>query len=169
MFPLRSGELSPVKSIMYVISTLCNSQIAQIRVVLQFKDQISADTVRKQLKELSLPKSAHHHSARVCEEKIVQELKVKESKPLIINQQCVDYSFQCDLFDAGFLGYTRGHLHNSGEGHKYQSSSIAKPYKSVHGTVPHEHLSRFEVLKKCRNKFDCLERNAFYKTLKAKS
>ena len=87
--------------------------------------------------------------------KIVQELKVKESKQLIINQQCVDYSFQCDLCDAGYLGYTRGHLHNSGEGHKYQSSSIAKPYKSVHGTVPHEHLSRFEVLKKCRNKFDC--------------
>ena len=80
MFPLRSGELSPVKSIMYVISTLGNSQIAKIHVVLQFKDQISADTVRKQLKEPSPPKSAHHHSARVGEPKNCTRTKSKGIK-----------------------------------------------------------------------------------------
>ena len=33
--------------------------------------------------------------------KIEQELNVKETKPPIVNQQCVVYGFQCDLCDAG--------------------------------------------------------------------
>ena len=36
------------------------------------------------------------------------------------------------------------------------SSAIAKHYKNVHGTIPQDLLKRFEVLKKCRSKFDCL-------------
>ena len=88
--------------------------------------------------------------------KIEQELNVKETKPLIVNQQCVVYSFQCDLCDAGYVGYTRVHLHNRVKGHKQHSSAIAKHYKNVHGTMPQDLLKRFEVLKKCKNKFDCL-------------
>ena len=87
--------------------------------------------------------------------KTEQEFNVKETKPPVVNQQCVVYSFQCDLCDAGYVGYTRGHLHNRVKRHK-QSSSIAKHYKNVHGTIPQDLLKRFEVLKKCRNKFDCL-------------
>ena len=45
-----------------------------------------------------------------------------------------------------------GHLHNRVKGHKQQSSAIARHYKNAHGTIPW----RFEVLKKCKNKFDCL-------------
>ena len=85
-----------------------------------------------------------------------QELKVQETKPLIVNQQCVVYRFQCDLCDAGYVGHTRGHLHERVEGHKHQSSSISKHYNSMHGKVPEDLLRRFVVLKKCRNKFDCL-------------
>ena len=88
--------------------------------------------------------------------KIERDLNVKETKPPIVNQQCVVYSFQCDLCDAGYVGYTRGLLHNRVKGHKQQSSAIAKHYKNVHGTMPQDLLKRFEVLKKCRNKFDCL-------------
>ena len=44
--------------------------------------------------------------------KIDQELNVKEAKPSIVNEQCVVYKYQCDLCDAGYIGYTRGHLHN---------------------------------------------------------
>ena len=88
--------------------------------------------------------------------KIEQELNVKEAKPPIVNEQCVVYNFQCDLCDAGYVGYTRGHLHNRAKGHKQQSSAIAKHYKNVHGTIPQDPLKRFEVLKKRRNKFDCL-------------
>ena len=86
--------------------------------------------------------------------KIEQELNVKETKPPIVNQQCVVYSFQCDLCDAGYVGYTRGH--NRVKGHKQQSSAIAKHYKNMQGTMPQGLLERFKVLKKCKNKSDCL-------------
>ena len=89
--------------------------------------------------------------------KIEQELSVKEAKPPILNQQCVVYGFQCDLYDAGYVGYTSGHLHNRVKGHKQQSCAIAKHYKNMHGTMPLLGLlKRFKVLKKCRNKLDCL-------------
>ena len=81
---------------------------------------------------------------------------LEEAKPPIVNEQCVVYNFQCDLCDAGYVGYTREHLHNRVKGHKQQSSAIAKHYKNVHGAIPQDLLKRFEVLKKCRNKFDCL-------------
>ena len=87
--------------------------------------------------------------------KIELEPNVKEAKPPILNEQCVVYNFQCYLCDAGYVGYTRGHLHNCVKGHK-QSSTIAKHYKNMHGTIPQDLLKRFEVLKKCRNKFGCL-------------
>ena len=126
-----------------------------IRVVLPFKDQISADIVKKQLKDLSL--KVHNTIQPVfVSRKIEQELNVKETKPPIVNQQCVVYSFQCDLCDAGYVGYTRGHLHNRVKGHKQQSSAIAKHYKNMHGTMPQGLLERFKVLKKCKTKFDCL-------------
>ena len=73
-----------------------------------------------------------------------------------INQQCVVYGFECDLCDVGYVGYTRGHLHNRVKGHKQQSSAIAKHYNNVHGAMPQGLLERFKVLKKCKNKFDCL-------------
>ena len=103
--------------------------------------------MRKQLKELSLKVHTTIQPVFVSR-KIERELKVKETKPLIVNQQRVVYSFQCDLCEAGYVGYTRGHLLNRVEGRKHQSSSIAKHYKNVHGTVPQDLLSRFEVLKK---------------------
>ena len=81
---------------------------------------------------------------------------LEEAKPPIVNEQCVVCNFQCDLCDAGYVGYTREHLHNRVKGHKQQSSAIAKHYKNVHGAIPQDLLKRFEVLKKCRNKFDCL-------------
>ena len=66
------------------------------------------------------------------------------------------HSFQCDLCDAGYVGYTRVHLQNRVKGHKQQSSVVAKHYKNMHGTMPQDVPKRFKVLKKCRNKFDCL-------------
>ena len=132
-----------------------------IRVVLPFTDQISADIVRKQLKDLSL--KVHTTIQPVfMSRKIEQELNVKETKPPIVNQQRVIYSFQCDLYDAGYVGYKRGHLHNRVKGHKQQSSAISKHYKNVHGTIPQDLQKRFKVLKKCRNKFGCLVYEMLY-------
>ena len=52
--------------------------------------------------------------------------QVREVKPAIVNQQCVVYKFQCNLCDAGYVGYTRGHLLERVDGHKQKSSSICK-------------------------------------------
>ena len=139
-----------------------------ISVVLPFKDQISADIKRKQLQDLSL--KIHTTIPPVfVSRKIEQELNVKKTKPPIVNQQCVVYGFQCDLCDAGYVGYTRVHLHNRVKGHKQQSSAIAKHYKNMHGTMPQDLLKRFQVLKKCKNKFDCLVNEKLFKSFKAKS
>ena len=39
------------------------------------------------------------------------------------NQQCLVYKFECDLCDAGYVGYTSRHLHQRIEEHKSASSS----------------------------------------------
>ena len=93
---------STIKS--FVDSKVCDQQqpsLSQetddtIRVVLPFKDQISADIVKKQLKNLSLKVHTTIQPVFVSR-KIERELNVKETKPPIVNQQCVVYSFQCDL------------------------------------------------------------------------
>ena len=129
--------------------------MTRFRVVLPFKDQISADIVKEELKDLSLKVNTTIQPV-FASRKTEQELNVKEAKPLIVNEQCVVYNFQCDLCDAGYVGYTRSHLHNRVKGHKPQSSAIAKYYKNVYGTIPQDPLKRFEVLKKRRNTFECL-------------
>ena len=102
------------------------------------------------------PKSKHHHPACVCQpENWTRSINVKEANPPIVNEQCIVYNFQCDLRDASYIGYTRGHLHNRVKGPKQQSSAIAKHYQNVHGTIPQDLLKCLDVLKKCRNKFDC--------------
>ena len=111
--------------------------------------------MKKQLKDPSLKVHTTIQPVFVSR-KIEPEPNVKETKPPIVNQQCVVYEFQCDLCDAGYVGYTRGHLHNRVKGHKQQSSAITKHYKNMHGTMRQGLLKHFKVFKKCRNKFDCL-------------
>jgi len=55
-----------------------------VRIVLPFKDQVSADLVRKQLKDLS--QRTYTAIQPVVSNKIEQELKVQEKKPPIANQ-----------------------------------------------------------------------------------
>ena len=74
-----------------------------VPVVLPFKDQISADIVKEQLKHLSL-KVNTTILFLFASRKIEQELNVKEAKPPIVNEQFVVYNFQCDLCDAGYVG-----------------------------------------------------------------
>ena len=128
---------------------------AIVRVVIPFKDQESANYVKKELKNLSIKVQTTVQPVFVSR-KIGQDLKVREMKPQIVNQQRVVYRFQCDLCDAGYVGYTRGHLHTRVDGHKQKASSIYKHYHEQHSEVPKDLLRRFSVLKKCRNKFDCL-------------
>ena len=88
-----------------------------VRVILPFRDQISADIARKQLKDLSLKVHTTIQPVFVSR-KIEQELHVKETKPPIVNKQCVVHSFQNDWCDARYVGNTREHLHSRIKGHK---------------------------------------------------
>ena len=91
-----------------------------IRVVLLFKDQVSADGVRTQLKGLSQKIQTTVQPVFVSQ-KIGRDLKVREAKPPIVNQQCLIYKFECDLCDAGYVGFTRRHLHQRVEEQKNSS------------------------------------------------
>ena len=110
---------------------------------------------KKELEDLSIKVQTTVQPVFVSR-KIEQDLKLRETKPQIVNQQRVIYHFQCDLCDAGYVGYTRGHLHTRVDGHKQKASSVYKHYHEQHGEVPKDLLRRFSILKKCRNKLDCL-------------
>ena len=89
------------------------------------------------------------------------DLRECETKPQLINQQCVVYLFKRNLYDTGsYVDYTRGHLYARVDGHKSTSSSVRKHYDNDHAVaVPEDLLSCLKVLKKCMNKFDCLAEN----------
>ena len=76
----------------------------------------------------------------------------KETK--IINQQFVVYMFKCDQCDAGYVGYTKGHLISRVEGHRQKNSSVARYFLNEHRSVPKDLLGC--LVKKCNIKFDCL-------------
>ena len=59
--------------------------------------------MRKQLKDLSLKIHTTIQQPVFVSQKIEQKLNVKETKPSIVNQQCVIYGLQCDLCDVGYV------------------------------------------------------------------
>ena len=132
---------------------------APIRIVLPFKDQKSANVVRKQLADLSRKINADI-SPVYTSRKIKDEIKVKEDKPPLVSQQCVVYSFQCSLCDAGYVGYTCRHLHQRIEEHKV--SAIGNHLREQHDMEPEDIAQTFRILRKCQNKFDCLIFEMFF-------
>jgi len=89
------------------VKTLSDSPIG---VTLPFKDQKSADVVRRQLGNLGT-KFIQQLQAVFTNKKIADHLRVTEEKPLLISQQSVIYEFTCDLCNANYIGYTCHHLH----------------------------------------------------------
>ena len=144
-----------------VSSPAVSDRLDPIRVVLPFKDQASADIVRAQLKDLSQKIQTTLQPVFVSQ-KIERDLKLREAKPPIVNQQCLVYKFQCDLCDAGYVGFTRRHLHQRVEEHKNSSSSIGKHFRDKHSLAPKDLTKNFSVLMKCTNKFDCLVYEMFF-------
>ena len=80
-----------------------------IRINLPFKDQVSANSVRRQLLDLSNKIGLPLQPVFVSK-KLEQDLKPREAKPSIVNQRCVVYHFICDLCDADYVGYTARQL-----------------------------------------------------------
>ena len=124
-----------------------------VRIRLPFKDQVSANSVRRQLRDLSNKIGLALQPVFVSK-KLEQDLKPKEAKPSIVNQQCVVYHFVCDLCDADYVGYTARHLFQRVAEHK--NSAIGKHLHEAHGRRDCLNESNFKILRKCQGKFDCL-------------
>ena len=124
-----------------------------LRIVLPFKDQKSANIVRRQLNDLGTRIGIIFQPVYVSK-KLESALHVPEKKPPLVNQQCVVYKFKCDLCDADYVGYTCGHLHQRIDEHK--NSVVGKHVRECHKEEPARIEHCFSILKKCQNKFDCL-------------
>jgi len=124
-----------------------------LRVSLPFKDQTSANAVRRQMRDLN-HKIGTTLQPVFISKKLEQDLKPKEIKPPIISQQCMVYLFSCDLCDADYVGYTARHLHQRVAEHK--NLAIGKHLLEAHGDISLLNESQFRILQKCQGKFDCL-------------
>ena len=73
-----------------------------VRITLPFKDQKSADVVRRRLGDLGT-KINQQRQPVFTSKKIADHLRVTEEKPPLINQQSVVYEFTCDLCDTNYI------------------------------------------------------------------
>ena len=65
--------------------------------------------------------------------------------------------------NAGYVGCTRGYLHEREEGHTRKSSSIYKHYNLQHNSeMPKPFIEQFHTITKCSGKFDCLVKEMLY-------
>ena len=124
-----------------------------IRINLPFKDQVSANSVRRQLRDLSNKIGVPLQPVFISK-KLEQDLKPREAKPSIVNQRCVVYHFICDLCDADYVGYTARHLFQRVTEHK--NLAIGNHFHEAHGRRDLLNESHFKILRKCQGKFDCL-------------
>ena len=104
-----------------------NDDSSTVRISLPFKDQVAANAVRKQSRDLSYLSYLSYKIGPILQpvfvsKKLGQDLKPKEIKPSIVNKQCVAYSFSCDLCDADYVGCTARHLHQCIAEHKIRQS-----------------------------------------------
>ena len=129
-----------VKSQEPTSSTTTTPENKTVRIVLPFKDQKSADAVRRQLKDLSNKINVNVQPV-YNSPKIGDKLKVHEEKPSLVNRQCVVYKYQCHLCDTEYIGYTTRHLHQREHEHEAKNPDLDK---------------YFSTLRKCQGKLDCL-------------
>ena len=83
--------------------------------------------------------------------KIKDELKAKKPKHSIVNQRNVVYLFECDLCDAGYVGFESRHLHQRVEDHN--GSVMGNHVSEQHRNEECEIAKNFRVLRKCSTKF----------------
>ena len=114
---------------------------------------LSKNTVRRQLRDLNHKISLTLQPVFISK-KLEQDLKPKEAKQSIVNQQCVVYHFVCDLCGADYVGYTARHHFQRVPEHK--NSAIGKHFHDAHGRSDLLNESHFKIQRKCQGKFDCL-------------
>lgn len=127
-----------------------------IRIVLPYKDQKSANVLRKRLKDLSVKIGNAEILPVFTSPKIGNDLKFRESKPEVVSNQCVVYNFKCGLCDMDYIGFTKRHLHQRVEEHKSEASSVGRHVITEHNLIKPDLKSCFTILKRCKTKLDCL-------------
>ncbi|XP_028397232.1 uncharacterized protein LOC114521043 [Dendronephthya gigantea] len=131
------------------------SDAETLRVSIPFKDQVSANTVKRQMRDLSSKIGIDVQPVYTS-----KNLKLKEIKPRIVNQHSVVYCFKCDLCDSNYVGYTTRHLFQRIAEHRY--SAIGRHLRDAHGNIDLLNESQFRTLKKCSTKWDCLVYEMLY-------
>ena len=129
------------------------------RVSIPFKDQVSANTVKRQKRDLS-SKIGIDVQPIYTSKKLEQDLKLKEIKPRIVNQHSVAYCFKCDLCDSNYVGYTTRHLFQRITNHRY--SAIGRHLRDAHGNIGLLYKGQFRMLQKYSTKWDCLVYEMLY-------
>ena len=127
--------------------------LQSVRIVLPFKEQKSTYSVRKQLKDLGTLLNIDLCPVFISR-KVGEDLKHKEIKHALINEQSVVYKFECGWCDASYVDYTRRHLYQRIDEHK-RSGSIFNHSQSQHPSRTIT-FNMFHIVKKCSGKFDCL-------------
>ena len=116
-----------------------------LRVSLPFKDQVSENMVKRQMRDLS-SKIGIDVQQIYTSKKLERDLKLKEIKTRIVNQNSAVYCFKCDLSDSNYVGYTTRHLFQRIADHPY--SAIGRHLRDAHGNIDLLNESPFRMLKK---------------------
>ena len=73
-----------------------------LRLLVPFKSQNLLTCLRRQLNSLCNLVGTRIQPV-FSSKKIAEEFRIEETKPPLVNRQCVVYKFQCDLCDAGYV------------------------------------------------------------------
>ena len=131
-----------------------------VYIVLPFKDQQSANRIRKDIYSLGAKINVNVKPI-FTGRKLLQTLSVKENKPPMVNTQCIIYLFQGDLCDANYVWFTT-HLHLYQRVSKHCYSAVGKHLEAQYGNnrTKTDHL--FKILRKCNSRFDFLVYEMLY-------
>ena len=83
--------------------------------------------------------------------KTIDELRITELKPPLVNQQSEVYEFKCDLCNTKYIGYMCGRLHQLVDEHK--DSVIGKHFENQMNIIL---SANFKSRKKCWSKLEML-------------
>ena len=132
-----------------------NDSTPTVMFLIPFIGQSAADSTRRQLQDL-FSKIGVSSRPIFTSKKVGEIIKTREAKPKIIDEQCVVYHFKCGLCEIDYVGFTNRHLYQRINEHNSSRSLIGKHMKLEHGVPQPSIADNFTVLKKCRNKLDCL-------------
>ena len=130
-----------------------------LRVSIPFKDQVSANMVKRKMRDLSSKIGIdvqHIYTSKNLE----QDLNLKEIKPRIVNQHSVVYCFECDLCDSNYVGYRTRLLFQRIADHRYSATGCH--LRDAHGNIGLLNESQLRMLKKCSTKWGRLVYEMLY-------